>query len=96
LRPHHAEIKGDHEEYAFDYDSDVKIDNWPRRKGLYLPFLTHFVSFDILEWLFLEQVDDCEKLSVFVGIEKWNTFSKGKDYLDFANKFPMRKVNVDK
>ncbi len=26
LRPHQAEIEGDHEEYAVDYISDVKID----------------------------------------------------------------------
>jgi hypothetical protein len=95
LRPHQAEIEGDHEEYAVDFISDVKIDNWPRR-GPYLQFLTHFVSFDIPEWLLLEQVDDCEQLSIFMGSEKWNIFSKGKEYLDFANKFPMRIAIVDK
>ena len=61
-----------------------------------MQFLTHFVSFHIPEWLLLEQVDDCEQLTVFLGSETWNTFSKGKDYLDFANKFPMRMVIVDK
>jgi len=96
LRPHQAKIEGDHEEYAVNYISDVKIDNRPRRRGLYLQFLSHFVSFDILEWLLLEQVDDCEQLSIFLDSEKWNTFSKGKDYLDFANKFPMRMIIVDK
>jgi hypothetical protein len=60
LRPHQAKIECDHEEYAIDYISDVKIDNWPRSRGPYLQFLTHFVSFDILEWLLLEQVEDCE------------------------------------
>ena len=49
LRPHQAEIEGDPEEYAFDFISDVKINNWLRRRGPYLHFLTHFVSFDILE-----------------------------------------------
>jgi hypothetical protein len=52
-------------------------------------------SFDIPEWLLLEQVDDCEELSIFLGREKWNTFSKVKDYLFFANKFPMRIFFVD-
>ena len=61
-----------------------------------MQFLTHFVSFDIPEWILLEQVDVCEQLSFFLGSEKWNTFSKGKDYLDLANKFPMRIVIVDK
>jgi len=65
LRPHHAEIDGDHEEYATDYILDVKIDNWPRKRGPHLQFLTHFVSFDISEWLLLEQVDACEQLSFF-------------------------------
>jgi hypothetical protein len=54
------------------------------------------VSFDIPEWLLLEQVDDCERLSIFLGSENWNIFSKGKDYLDFANKFPMRIVIANK
>ena len=54
------------------------------------------MSFDIPEWLLLELVDDCEQLSIFGGNEKWNKFFKGKDYLDFANKFPMRIVIVHK
>jgi hypothetical protein len=95
LRPHQAEIEGDHAKYAFDYIYDVKIDNWPRRRGPYLQFLTHFVSFDIPERLLLEQVDDCEHLSIFIANEKWNIFFKGKDYLDFGNEFPMRKVIVE-
>ena len=60
LRPHQAEIEGDHEEYAVYFISDVKINNLPRRRGSYLQFSTHFVSFDIREWMLLEQVDDCE------------------------------------
>ena len=60
--------------YAIDFISDVKIDNWLRRRGPYLQFLTHFVSFQILEWMILEQVDDCEQLSVFVNTEKWNVY----------------------
>ena len=46
-------LEGDHEEYLVDYISDVKIDNWPRRRGHYLEFLTHGVSFDIPEWMLL-------------------------------------------
>jgi hypothetical protein len=46
-RPRRVYIKGKHEEYAVDSIFDVKIDDWPRRKGPYLQFLTHFVSFDI-------------------------------------------------
>jgi hypothetical protein len=79
LRPHQAEIEGDHEEYAVDFISDVKIDNWPRMRGPYLQFLTHFVSFDIPEWLLLEQVDDCKQLPIFIASEKWNIFSKEKN-----------------
>jgi hypothetical protein len=96
LQPHHAEIEGDPEEYGVNYIFDVKIDNWPRRRGPYLQFLTHFVSFDILEWLLLEQVDDCERLFIFHDNEKWNNFSKGENYLDFADKFSMRNVTIEK
>ena len=54
------------------------------------------MSFDIPEWSLLDRVDDCEQLSIFIASEKLNIFSKGKDYLDFANKFLMRTVIVDK
>ena len=70
LRSHQAEIESGHEEYAVDFISYVKIDNWPRRRGPYLQFLTNFVSFDIPEWLLLEHVDDCEQLSIFMASEK--------------------------
>ena len=94
LRPHQAEIEDDHKEYAVDFFSDVKIDNWARRRGPYLQFLTHFVPFDILEWMLLGQVDDCEQLSIFLNNEKWNVFSLGKDYLELVAKHPMRNIVV--
>jgi len=91
LRPHHAEIEGKHEEYAVDYNFDVnKIGNWPRKKGPYLQFLTHFVCFDIIEWMLLEQVDECEHQLFFLSSDKLNNFFKGKRHLYFAVKFPTR------
>ena len=63
LRPYRAEIERDHEEYAVDYISDVNIDNWPKRRGPYLHFLTHFVSFDILDCCCLSKlmiVNNCQ------------------------------------
>ena len=65
LRLFQAEIECDHEEYVVDLILDVKIDNWTRRRGPYLQFLIHFVSFYIHEWMLLEQVDDNELLSIF-------------------------------
>ena len=93
LRPHQAKIKGDYEEYAVDLISDVKIDDWPRR-GPYLQLFTHFVSFDIPEWIMLEQVDDCEQLSIFLSSEKVNVLSLGRDYLELFAKYPMRNIVV--
>jgi hypothetical protein len=84
LRPHQAEIEVDHEEYAVDFISDVKIDDWPRRRGPYFHVLTNFVPFNIPEWMLLDQVDDCEQLYIFLAIEKWNMSSLGKDYLEFV------------
>ena len=34
LRPHQAEIEGDHKKYGVDFISDVKIHNRPRKRGL--------------------------------------------------------------
>jgi hypothetical protein len=96
LRPHQAEIEGDMEEYAINYVSDVKIDNWPRRKGLYLQFLTYFVNFDTPEWMLLEQIDECEELSKFLDSQKWKTFSQGEIYTRFVEKYPTRNVVINK
>ena len=60
LRNHLVEIESEHNEYTIDYISDAKVDNCPNRCVLYLQFLTHFVGYDIPEWMLLEQVDDCE------------------------------------
>ncbi len=49
-----------------------------------MQLLTHFVSFDIPEWMLLEHVDGCEQQSIFLNNEKWNIFSKGENYLDFT------------
>jgi len=54
------------------------------------------VSFDIPEWLLLEQVDDCEQLSIFLNTEKWIVFSLGKDYLEFVAKYSMMNIVVHK
>ena len=88
--------KGDREKYAINFSSGGKIVNWPRRKGPYLHFLTHSVSFDVPEWMLLDEVDKCEQLSNFLSSEKLNIISKGKDYLEFVSKYPMRTVIVHK
>ena len=46
--------------------------------------------------MLLEQVDDCEKLSIFLNTKKWNVFSLGKYYLEFVAKYPMRNIVVHK
>ncbi len=51
--------------------------------GPYLQFLTHFVSFDIPEWLLLEQVDECELLCellclFFLTVKNGISSQKGK------------------
>jgi hypothetical protein len=90
LRPHQAAIEGDMEEYAINYIDGVKLDTWPRRRGLYLQFLTYFINFDTPEWMQLEQVDDCEELSKFLSSEKWTIFSIGEVYLYYASKYPKK------
>jgi len=52
--------------------------------------------FDIPEWMLVEQVDDCEQLSIFLSSEKWNIFSLDKDYLELVTKYPRRNIVVHK
>ena len=89
LRPYQVEIEGDQKEYARDFISYVKINNWPRRRGPYLQFFPHFVSFDIPEWMLLYQVDDCEQLSIFPRRKKLNVISLGTDYLETVAKYKI-------
>ena len=56
LRSHQAEIEGDHEEYTVDFISDVKIDNFPRRRGNNLQSLTPFVSLIFLNGCYLSKL----------------------------------------
>jgi len=42
LRNQPAKIESDHNEYAIDFISDAKVDNWQNRRSPYLQFLTHF------------------------------------------------------
>jgi hypothetical protein len=96
LRHRPAEIESDHNEYAIDFISDVKIDNWPSRRGLYLQFLTHFVGYDVPEWMLLEQVDDCEQLSVFLSSDVWAQFAQTQSYIQFKARHPARDVDLQK
>jgi len=76
LRHQPAEIESDHNEYSIDFITDAKLDNWPNRRGRYLQFLTHFVGYDVPEWMLLEQVEDCEHLFVFPSSDVWAQFSQ--------------------
>ncbi len=76
LRPKLNEIESDHNEYAIDFTSNVKVDKWSNRRGPYLKFHTHFVGYNIPEWMLLEQVDDCEHLSVFLSYDLWEHISQ--------------------
>jgi hypothetical protein len=89
-------MESDHNEYAIDFISGVKVDNWPSRRGLYLQFLTHFVGYDVPKWMLLEQVDDCEQLSIFLSSDVWAQFSQTQFYLQFKTRHPTRDVDLQK
>jgi hypothetical protein len=55
LRHEPDEIESDHNEYAIDYISDVKIDSWPNRRGPYLQFLTHILDMMFLSGCYLNK-----------------------------------------
>ena len=78
------EIESDHNEYAIDYISNVEVDNWPNWRGLYVQFLTHFIGYDVPEWMLFEKVDDCEHLSVFLSSDVWAQFSETQAYVQFT------------
>ena len=83
LRHRHVEIESDHNEYAIDFISYAKVDNWPHRRGLYIQFSTHFVGYDVPEWMLLKRFDDCEQLSVFLSSNIWARVSQTQAYVQF-------------
>ena len=89
-----TDIEGDEQEYPIDYIADVKVDSWPRRRGPYLQFLTHFVGYDAPEWMLLEQVDDCEQLSTFLQTDVWENFARGEVYHKFQRDRPNRDIKI--
>jgi len=86
LRHQPAEIEIEHHEYAIDYISDVKIGRWPNRRDPYFLFLTYFVGYDVPEWIFLEQVDDCEQLFVFLSSDVWAQYSQTQTYMQLKTR----------
>jgi len=46
--------------------------------------------------MLLEQVDDCEQLSVFLSSDVWAQFSQAKPYVQFKTKHPARDVDLQK
>jgi hypothetical protein len=91
-----VEIESDHNEYAIDFISDAKVDNWPHRRGSYLQFLTHFVGYDVPECMLLEQVEDCKQLSAFLSSDVWAQFSQTQSYMLFKTRHPARDVDINK
>ena len=96
LRHQFVEIESDHNEYAIDYISDAKVDNRPNRRGFYVQFLAHFAGYDVPEWVLLEQVDDCEQLSMFLSSYIWAQFSQTQPYIQFNTRYAARDANLHK
>jgi hypothetical protein len=94
LRHRPAEIESDHNEYEIDFISDAKVDNWPNRRGIYFQFSTHFVGYDVPEWILLEQVDDCEHLSMFISSDVWAQFSQTQAYVQFNTRHHARDFDL--
>jgi hypothetical protein len=96
LRHQHSEIESDQNEFATDFISDVKVVNCPNRRGLYFQFLTHFIGYDALEWMLLEQLDDCEQQSVFLSSNVWARLSQTQAYAKFKTRHLARDVDLHK
>ena len=46
--------------------------------------------------MLLEQVDDCEQLSVFLSSDVWAQFSQTQSYMQFKTRDPARGVDMNK
>ena len=73
---------------------EVKLDKWPKRRGLYVLFKTYYTGYDVPEWSLLELLDDTIALDKFSTTNDWHVFSQGKAYKEFCKKYPRRAVVV--
>ena len=46
--------------------------------------------------MLLEQVDDCEQLSLFLSSDVWAQFSQTQSYIQFKARHPARDVDLHK
>ena len=46
--------------------------------------------------MLLEQVDDCEQLSIFISSNVWAQFFQTQSYLQFKTRHPARDVDLQK
>ena len=82
----------DDTDYGIEKITEVKLDNWPRRRGLYVLFKTYYTGYDHPEWSLLELLDDTVALDNFLKTSDWRTFSNGTAYKEFVRKYPRRAV----
>ena len=94
LRVQPVDAVDDGLEYEIEKITDVKLDTWPRRRGLQVQFLTHYVGFDNPEWSILELLDDTAALDNFLKTDRWASFAETDSYKQFCKKYPQRMVHV--
>jgi hypothetical protein len=82
----------DDTDYGIEKITEVKLDSWPRRRGLYVLFKTYYKGYDHPEWSLLELLDDTVALDNFLRTSDWRTFSNGTAYEEFIHKYPRRAV----
>ena len=94
LRPHIVDAVDDEVEYEVARITDVKLDSWPRRRGRYVLFLTHYVGYDRPEWSLYSLLDDTAALDDFLKSDRWAMFAASEEYRKFCADFPRRIVHV--
>ena len=92
LRVLPADAADDDTDYVVDIIVEVKLDKWPRRRGLYVLFKTYYSGYDLPEWSLLELLDDTKALDRFLKTDDWKVFSRGKSYKEFVKRYPRRAV----
>ena len=92
LRILHVDAVNDDTDYQIDRITEVKLDNWPNRRGLYVLFKTYYTGYDHPEWSLLELLNDTQALDRFLKTNDWAVFSSGTSYKEFVNKYPRRAV----
>ena len=95
LRQQPVEIERDQNDFAIDYISDVKVNKWPSRRGLYLQLLICRVVIMLLNGCYWNTWMSVINFPCLSHQMFGHTFPQTRAYVQFKTRHPTRDVDLN-